>query len=139
MMVKPRILLADDDGDYLQALLTLLASEFEIVDCVGDGYALIEAAMAHGPDVIVTDISMPRLNGLRAARQLRMDKPNTPIVFLTVREDPAFLAEAQKLGALGYVVKRSASSDLVPAIRTVLQGRSFISSTLREPDPPSNS
>ena len=138
-MVKPRILLADDDGDYLQALLTLLASEFEIVDSVGDGYALIEAAMAREPDVIVTDISMPRLNGLRAARQLRMDRPNTPIVFLTVREDPAFLAEAQKLGVLGYVVKRSAGSDLVPAIRTVLQGRSFISSTLRKADPPFNS
>jgi DNA-binding NarL/FixJ family response regulator len=135
-MVKPRIVLADDDGDYLQALLTLLASECEVVACVGDGYALIEATMAHEPDVIVTDISMPCLSGLRAARQLRMDRPNTPIVFLTVREDPAFLAEAQKLGVLGYVVKRSASSDLVPAIRAVLQGRSFISSTLSESDLP---
>lgn len=130
--------MADDDGDYLQALLTLLASEFEIVASVGDGYALIEAAMVHDPDVIVTDISMPRLSGLRAARRLRMGRPNTPIVFLTVREHPAFLAEAQKLGVLGYVVKRSASSDLVPAIRTVLQGRSFISSALRESDPPFN-
>ena len=138
-MEKPKVLLADDDRDFLQALQNLLTSEFEVVASVGDGLALIEAAASCTTDVIITDISMPHLSGLHAARQLRMNRPKTPIVFLTVREDPAFLSEAQKLGVLGYVVKRSAGSDLVPAIRTVLQGRSFISSTLRKADPPFNS
>ena len=71
---------------------------------VGDGYALVEAAAVHEPDVIVTDISMPLLSGLRAARQLRRDRPSIPIVFLTIREDPAFVAEAQRLSVSGYVV-----------------------------------
>ena len=138
-MRKPRILLADDDGDFLQALQTLLGSECEIVASVGDGCALMEAAGVHEPDVIVTDISMPLLSGLRAARQLRRDQPNIPIIFLTIREEPAFVAEAQKLGASGYVVKRSAASDLMPAIRTVLQGGSFISADLSSSDPPLDS
>jgi DNA-binding NarL/FixJ family response regulator len=132
-MAKPKILLADDDRDFLQALQTLLTSEFEVVASVGDGQALMEAAAACAPDVIVTDISMPLLSGFRAARQLRSDWPNTPIIFLTVREDAAFVTEAKKLGASGYVVKRSTGSDLVPAIHSALRGGSFISAGLDEP------
>ena len=138
-MRKPRIVLADDDRDFLQAIQTLLGSEFEIVASVGDGYALIEAVAAHKPDLIVTDISMPLLSGFHAARQLRTDQPSIPIIFLTIREDPTFVAEAQKLGVSGYVVKRSAASDLMPAIRAVLQGGSFISADLRRSDQPSDS
>ncbi|HVB55357.1 MAG TPA: response regulator transcription factor [Candidatus Acidoferrales bacterium] len=134
-MGKPTILLADDDGDFLQALQTLLTPEFAILACVSDGYALIKAAGAHKPDMIVTDTSMPLLSGLHAARQLRRDQPNIPIIFLTIREDPAFVTEAQKLGVSGYVVKRSAASDLMPAIRKVLLGGSFISPDLRNSDP----
>jgi len=134
-MGKPRIVLADDDRAFLQALQTLLGAEFEILASVEDGAALLEAAAAHQPDVIVTDITMPVLSGFRAARQLRRDQPSIPIVFLTIREEPAFVAEAQKLGASGYVVKRSAASDLKPAIRTVLLGGSFISADLRNSDP----
>ena len=133
-MRKSRIVLADDDGDFLHALQTLLTPEFDVVATVGDGYALIKAAAAHKPDLIVTDISMPLLSGFRAARQLRRDEPGIPIIFLTIREEPAFVAEAQKLGALGYVVKRSAASDLMPAMRTVLQGGSFISTDLSRSD-----
>ena len=138
-MEKPRIVLADDDREFLHALQTLLTSEFDIVASVGDGYALIKAAAVHKPDLIVTDISMPLLSGLHAARQLRMDQPSIPIIFLTIREDPAFVVEAQKLGVSGYVVKRSAASDLMPAMRTVLQGGSFISMDLSRSDPPSDS
>jgi len=134
-MGKPRIVLADDDRAFLQALQTLLGAEFEILASVEDGAALLEAAAAHQPDVIVTDITMPVLSGFRAARQLRRDQPSIPIVFLTIREESAFVAEAQKLGASGYVVKRSAASDLKPAIRTVLLGGSFISADLRNSDP----
>lgn len=138
-MRKPRIVLADDDRDFLQAIQTLLGSEFEIVASVGDGFALIEAAAVHEPDLIVTDISMPLLSGFRAARQLRRDRPSVPIIFLTISEEPAFIAEVQKLGVSGYVVKRSTASDLMPAIRAVLQGSSFISAGLRKSDQPSDS
>ena len=138
-MQKPKILLADDDRDFLQAIRTLLASEFEVVGCVGDGHALIEAAATCEPDVIITDISMPLLSGLRACRQLRTEQPNMPIIFLTVREDPAFVAEAKKLGAKGYVAKRRAASELVPAIRTALQGGSSISAALQQSKPPFDS
>ncbi len=138
-MEKPRIVLADDDRDFLHALQTLLTSEFDIVASVGDGYALIEAVAAHKPDLIVTDISMPLLSGLRAARQLRRDQPGIPIIFLTIREEPTYIAEAQKLGASGYVVKRSAASDLMPAIRAVLQGGTFISADLCRSDQSSDS
>ena len=100
---------------------------------------MIKAAAAHKPDLIVTDISMPLLSGLHAARQLRRDQPSIPIIFLTIREEPAFVAEAQKLGVSGYVVKRSAASDLMPAIRAVLQGGSFISADLRRSEQPSDS
>ena len=82
---------------------------------------------------------MPLLNGFRAARQLRRERPSISIIFLTIREEPAFVAEAQKLGVSGYVLKRSAVSDLMPAIRTVLLGGSFISVDLRRSDPSSNS
>ena len=134
-MGKPRIVLADDDGDFLQALQTLLTSEFNIVATVRDGHALIKAAALHKPDLIVTDISMPLLSGFRAARQLRRDHPSIPLIFLTIREELVLVAEAQKLGVSGYVVKRSAASDLMPAIRTILLGGSFISADLRNSDP----
>ena len=131
-MKKPRILLADDDADLLQSVQTLLEAEFEIVASVRDGYALIEAAKSLGPDVIVTDISMPLFSGLRAVRQLKKYQPNARIIFLTVHDERPFVAEAMKIGASGYVVKRSAHLDLVPALREVLRGGSFVSAAARE-------
>jgi DNA-binding NarL/FixJ family response regulator len=125
---KPTIVLADDDPDLLESIRKLLESEFDILDCVTDGYALIEAARLRVPDLVITDISMERLSGIRAARRLKAEQPNARVIFLTVHDEPAFLAEARKVGALGYVVKPSADSDLIPAIRAVLQGRSFVSS-----------
>jgi DNA-binding NarL/FixJ family response regulator len=124
---KPTIVLADDDRALLEGVHKLLKSEFNVVACVSDGYGLIEAAKSFLPDLIVTDISMEGLSGIRAARQLMLEQPVPRIIFLTVHEEPAFLAEARKVGALGYVVKRSADSDLIPAIREVLKGRSFVS------------
>jgi DNA-binding NarL/FixJ family response regulator len=130
-VIKPTILLADDDPALLQSLQRLLESEFEVVASVSDGCALLKAAETLVPDLIVTDISMPCLSGIRAARQLRPDQPTARIIFPTVHDEPAFLAEARKIGALGYVIKRSADSDLIPAIREVLQGRPFVSPSAR--------
>jgi len=126
-VIKPTILLADDDPALLQNLQRLLESEFEVVAPVHNGLELLEAAKALVPDLIVTDISMPCRSGIRAARQLRLDQPTARIIFLTVHDEPAFVAEGRKIGALGYVVKQCADADLIPAIREVLQGRSFVS------------
>jgi DNA-binding NarL/FixJ family response regulator len=131
-VIKPTILLADDDPALLQSLQRLLESEFEVVASVSDGSALLKAAETLVPDLIVTDISMPCLSGIRAARQLKIGQPSARIIFLTVHDEPAFLAEARKIGALGYVIKRSADSDLTPAIREVLQGRPFVSHSARQ-------
>jgi len=129
---KTTILLADDDRDFLQSVQMLLQSEFNVVACVSDGYQLLEAAKLHAPDLIITDISMEGLNGIRAARRLKLEQPNARIIFLTVHDEPAFVTEARKVTALGYVIKRSADSDLIPAIREVLQGRRFVSPAVRQ-------
>ena len=129
---KNTILLADDDRDLLESLQKLLESEFNVVACVTDGFKLIEAAKLLAPDLIVTDISMEGLSGIRAARRLKSEQPNVRIIFLTVHDESAFVAEAHKVGALGYVIKQSADSDLIPAIRAALQGRSFVSSAAQQ-------
>jgi len=131
-MEKPRILLADDDAALRESVQKLLESEFRIVASVGDGQALLEAAQALTPDLIIADISMPFLDGFQAIRRLKAIQPNARIIFLTVHDERPFVAEAMKIGASGYVVKRFAHLDLVPAVREALRGGSFISATARE-------
>ena len=131
-MKKPTVVLADDDRDLLENVQKLLESEFQVLACVTDGHKLIEAARLLAPDLIVTDISMEGLNGIRAARLLKAEQPNARIIFLTVHDESVFVAEARKVGALGYVIKQSADSDLIPAIREVLQGRPFVSPAARQ-------
>ena len=131
-MKRNTILLADDDPNLLESVQKLLEPEFNVVACVSDGYELIEAAKSLVPDLIVTDISMEGLNGIRAARLLKSEQPDARIIFLTVHNEAAFVTEACKVGALGYVIKQSADSDLIPAIREALQGRSFVSAAARQ-------
>ena len=131
-MTKSSILLADDDGTFREALQKFLEPTFRIVASVGNGQELVEAAQALAPDVIIADVSMPLLDGLHAVRRIRVNQPDARVVFLTVHEEPAFLLEAEKSGAVGYVLKRCAASDLIPAIRAVLQGSLFIRSPALE-------
>ena len=131
-MKRNTILLADDDPNLLESVQKLLEPEFNVVACVSDGYELIEAAKSLVPDLIVTDISMEGLNGIRAARLLKSEQPDARIIFLTVHNEAAFVTEACKVGALGYVIKQFADSDLIPAIREALQGRSFVSAAARQ-------
>ncbi len=109
-----------------EAFEGLLASDYEIVDRVADGRALVEATTRCKPDVVVADISMPLLNGLDAVRQIKRLLPNVKVVFLTVNEDPELVAEAFQCGASGYVLKNSAASELIEAIKQVLRGRSYV-------------
>ena len=131
-MGKPRVLLADDHTLVLGAFEKLLASDCEIVGQVSDGRALVAAAEQLKPDVIVLDIAMPLLNGLEAGRQIKQKLRNVKLVFLTMNEDADLAAEAFRSGASGYLLKRSAASELSIAIREVTQGRSYVTPLVTE-------
>lgn len=125
-MQRPRVLLADDHALLLGAFEKLLAGECDIVGQASDGRALVAAAETLKPDLVVLDISMPLLNGLEAARQIRQKLRHVKLVFVTMNEDPDLAAEAFRVGASGYLLKRSAASELSTAIREVMQGRSYV-------------
>ncbi len=129
-MALVRVLLADDHGDFLRKVRGELSTEFEIVDTAANGEEAIDAVRRLDPDVLVIDISMPILDGLQAAARLRDGHCRTKVVFLTIHEQSDFVSAAFAAGASGYVSKRHLGSDLVPAIREVLQGHTFISPTL---------
>ena len=131
-MAKPRVLLADDHALLLGAFEKLLSEECEIVGTVPDGRALVAAADQLKPDVIVLDISMPLLNGLEAGRQIKQRLRDVRLVFLTMNEDPELAAEAFRCGASGYLLKRSAASELITSIREVMKGRSYITPLIAE-------
>ena len=132
MAKRPTVLLADDDRAFLDLVCQLLKPEFDVVGVVGDGQALLAAASDLHPDLLVTDISMPRLNGFQAARELKKAQPHTRILFLSVHEEPVAVTEALAIGVDGYVVKRSAATDLIPALLQVFQGNRFISEAIRQ-------
>jgi DNA-binding NarL/FixJ family response regulator len=126
-MRKPRLLLADDHNLVMDGLKLMFEPEFELVGCVENGRALLEAAQQLVPDLILLDISMPLLNGLDAAVQLCKLLPGVKLIFVTMHEDADFVIAALKAGAEGYVVKRAAASELLTAIREVLKGHSYVS------------
>jgi len=129
-MSKPRVLLADDHTLVLDGFRKLLEDHCEIVGAVEDGRALLEAAERHQPDVITLDISMPQLNGIDAARRLRKIAPQAKLIFVTMHADQAYISEAFNSGASGYLLKRSAGSDLVQAIHTVMSGNYYVTSLI---------
>lgn len=128
-----RVLLADDNPSMLQAARRILEPEFQVVGTVHDGQAVLEAADALRPDILILDISMGMLNGLEAARLLTRTMSKAKIVFLTVHQDQEFVEEAFSVGALGYVVKPRLGTDLLLAVREALMGRTFVSPDLKVP------
>jgi len=112
----------------LELVQGLLEPTFDVVGCVRDGESLVEAAGKLQPDVIVTDISMPKLNGIDAAYQLRESGSLSKVIFLTVHADPDFVQAALKTGAVAYIWKLRIETDLLVAIEEVLAGRIFVSS-----------
>jgi len=131
-MNRPRVLLADDHALLLGAFATLLAPVCDIVGEVSDGRALVAAAAKHTPDIIVLDVAMPLLNGLEAGRQIKRASPSVKLVFVTMNEDADLAAEAFTFGASAYLLKRCAATELVTAIREVMQGRSYVTPLLTE-------
>jgi DNA-binding NarL/FixJ family response regulator len=126
-MGKVRVLLADHHTTVLTRVRSVLGDEFEIVGMVSNGRDALTEVERLDPDVLVIDISMPVLDGLQAAAQLRCCHPRTKVVFLTVHEDQDFVDAAFSAGASGYVVKSHVTTDLAPAIREVLDGHTFVS------------
>ena len=127
---RPRVLLADDHRLVAEGLKSLLMAEFEVVGLVEDGYALIEAARQLRPEVIVADITMPQLNGIEALALLRKDHPEIKVVFLTMHQDVTYARRALAAGAAGYVLKHSASAELITAIRAALAGKTYLTPAL---------
>ena len=130
MVNRPRVLLADDHVMVTEGLKSLLSDEFDLVGVVGDGRALIAAVKKLKPDVVVADISMPRLNGIDALIRLKSDHPEIKVIMLTMHQNAAYARRVLQAGASGFVVKHSAPSELVMAIHAALQGKTFITPAL---------
>jgi DNA-binding NarL/FixJ family response regulator len=125
-----RVLIADDHKGILDDIRGLLEPEFDVVDAVEDGQALISAADTFQPDVIVTDISMPHMNGIEAARLIIQKNPASRIILLTSYNDSTLLEQGLSAGALGYVLKLKAHEELLLAIHNALEDNRFISPEL---------
>jgi len=132
-MNRWRLLLADDHDIVIEGLRRILdRSELEIVGVVKDGRALVRAAQELQPDIVIADVTMPLLNGIDAARQIRTSNPDVKIVFLTMHPDVTFATEALTAGGSGYVLKNSAGDELLTAIREVMSGRTYVTESIAE-------
>jgi DNA-binding NarL/FixJ family response regulator len=134
METRPQILIADDHLVFAEGLRLLLEKRYTVVGIVADGRALISEALRLNPDLIITDIGMPLLNGLDAAKRLRQRLPNVRVIFLTMQDDPNLAAATLELGSAGFVLKHSAGSELLKAIDHVLRGKPFVTPKLRPED-----
>jgi len=130
MTNRSRVLIADDHNLVAELCKRLLESEFDVVGIVGDGRALVRAAVKLKPDVILVDVAMPILNGLDAGRQVKEMLPSVKLVYLTMNPDPEIVVEALARGASGYLLKTCASSEMVLAVREVLRGKTYLSRAL---------
>ncbi|MEM7160058.1 MAG: response regulator transcription factor [Myxococcota bacterium] len=130
-MSRARLVLADDHGLMLEGLAVVLLPHFDIIARVDDGLALVEEVERSKPDVVVSDISMPQLDGLAAAGRIRRISPETKIVLVTMKHDPAMARQALQIGASGYVLKTEAPRQLVVAVQKALEGGTYIGPGLR--------
>jgi DNA-binding NarL/FixJ family response regulator len=129
-MFRTRVILADDHVLILDALKNLLEPEFEVVGTFNNGLDLVEGAPKLKPNVIVLDIGMPTMNGLNAGQRLKQSMPGVKLIYMTMNQDHDVAAEAFRLGATGYLLKNSAASELVKAIRLVARGGSYVTALM---------
>jgi len=125
-VTKPRVLLADDHSILVDGLRQILNPEVELVGTAEDGRALVKAASKLVPDIVITDISMPVLNGIEATKELKKIHPEIKVIVLTMHANVKFAEAAFRAGADGFVVKRGAADELVTAIREVQKGRAYV-------------
>jgi DNA-binding NarL/FixJ family response regulator len=131
-MGKPRILLADDHTLVAEALTRLLEAHFEVVGTAADGRALLEKAAQLQPDVILLDLSMPILNGFEAGERLKKLVPRAKLIVLTMTEDTEVAADVLRSWASGFLLKKSASGELVKGIQEVLKGNTFVTTQMTQ-------
>jgi DNA-binding NarL/FixJ family response regulator len=129
-ITKPRVVIVDDHTLLAEAFQKLLEPACDVVGSYNDPRAFLVDAVRLKPDVAILDVSMPLLNGLDTARELRRLLPETRVVFLTINEDPDIAAEAFRIGASGYLLKRCASSELPLAVREVMNHRYYVTPLL---------
>jgi len=129
-MKRARVLLADDHTLTLEGIRAVLEPHHEIIGAVTDGRALVEAALRLIPDLIILDITMPLLNGVDAAVQIKKSLPGVKLLFVTMHVNPAYLEAALNAGGNGYVLKSSAREELLEAIQSVLNGRIYVTPSL---------
>jgi DNA-binding NarL/FixJ family response regulator len=132
--VSPRFLIADDHEIFGETLRVYLEKSYRVIAVVQDGPTMIDAALRLKPDVIIADIGMPMMNGLDAARKIREQLPNIKFIFLTMQDNPILAAFALELGAVAFVLKHSASTELLKAIEQVLRGQPYLTPKLRAED-----
>ena len=130
---RPRVLIADDHRAMLDTLVRMLGRDYDIVAAVMDGIAVVTRTEQLDPDVLVVDIAMPGLDGIAAAARLKERGSTVKVVFVTNLRDRQFVDESLTLGEIGFVAKDRLFADLLPAVRQVLAGESFISPPLRHP------
>ena len=126
-MIRPRIFLADDHHDLLEAEIALLLPHYEIVGVTTDGISLVTGVQRLNPDVVVVDITMPLMNGIDAVQLLKMSGATAKFVFLTINTGQEFVQACQDAGAVGYVWKSRMKSHLIPAIDAALQNLTYVS------------
>ncbi len=130
-MKRTRVLLADDHAVVIEGLRRILnRRKFEIVGVVADGRALVQSAAELKPDIVITDVAMPLLNGIEAARQIHEQNPDTRIIFLTMHPEVIYARQAIRAGACAYVLKSSAGNELLTAINEALGGRGYVTKSI---------
>jgi len=133
-VLRPNFLIADDHAMFAESLRAYLEKTHSVVGVVLDGRAMVEVAVRLKPDIIIVDVGMPLLNGLDAARRTKEQVPNVKFIFLTMQDDPNLAAAALELGAIAFVLKHSAGSELMKAIDHVLRGQPYVTPKLRSVD-----
>lgn len=127
-----RLVIAEDDAVMRECLCLVLQADYEIVAAVDNGPEVLQKIEEVLPDILLLDISLPGMSGLKVARQLRRAGNNTRIIFLTGYMEPAYIEEAERLGVEGYVLKRRARNELAAAIRQVSEGKSYVSPEVQQ-------
>jgi DNA-binding NarL/FixJ family response regulator len=130
-LARLRIIVADDTPAFLRELTSLLEAEFDVVATAADGKSALELIRRYKPDVVVLDLGMPVLSGLEVTRELAKSSFGPPVVICSVETDPEVVEAAQQAGAIAYVFKIRVQKDLMLALKSAIQGKSFVSPALQ--------